>query len=447
MRFSFPITKTEKTEDGRLLIEGVATSEALDCQGDILDFEGSKRAFAKWRGNVREQHDPKKAVGKALEVIPDDESKSIAVRAFISAGAKDTQEKVLDGTLAMFSVGGGAPTKTKLEKLGGKSVRRVLDWPMTELSLVDVGANPDAAVSVLKAAGMEDEEEPEKPAKEGPPDAEKAEDGEGEGKPAPEEEDAPEAEEPPPAPAPKPELTEAQMVEIVTRVTDAVMAAIAAKSKEDPAQTPAEPLAEKAVGEPALKKDEEADVLCAASILDSLKNLRVAEGTEPEIETKQLAELASAAAALARFIALEAGEVVMNAEAPAPEPMIELAAKIDGLQKFIADSLGSIQKTAPDPRIEDVLNGIGSIAKTVGDLKADGESRDGEVKALRKGMDQILSMPVPGRAPLRMISPEMTKAVSQPTTNEANALRKAAQGAPHAVRDYLMNEAAALERG
>ena len=176
MRFSFPITKTEKTEDGRLLIEGVATSEALDCQGDILDYEGSKRAFAKWRGNVREQHDPKKAVGKALEVIPDDESKTIAVRAFISAGAKDTQEKVLDGTLAMFSVGGGAPTKTKLEKVGGKSVRRVLDWPMTELSLVDVGANPDAAVSVLKAAGMEDEEEDEKAANEGAPYALKADD-------------------------------------------------------------------------------------------------------------------------------------------------------------------------------------------------------------------------------------------------------------------------------
>ena len=446
MKFSFPITKTEKTEDGRLLIEGVATSEALDCQGDILDFEGSKRAFAKWRGNVREQHDPKKAVGKALEVTYDDAAKSISVSAFISAGAKDTQEKVLDGTLAMFSVGGGAPTKTKLEKVGGKSVRRVLDWPMTELSLVDVGANPDAAVSVLKAAGMEDEEEPEKAAKEGPAGSQKAEEEEGEGKPAPDEEEAPEGEEPPPAPAPKPELTEAQMVEIVTRVTDAVMAAIAAKSKEDPAQPPAEPLAEKAVGEPALKKDEEADVLCAASILDSLKNLRVAEGSEPEIETKQLAALARASAALAEFIALEAGEVIMNAESPAPEPMIELAAKIDGLTKMLE---ASIQKSAPppDPRIDDVIAEVGSISKATSELKVGVTNHDGEFKALRKGMDQILSMPVPGRAPLRMISPEMTKAVSQPTTNEANALRKAAQGAPHAVRDYLMNEAAALERG
>ena len=65
MKFAFPISKTEKLEDGRLLIEGVATSEALDLQGEILDYEGSKRAFEKWAGNIREAHDPKKPVGKA----------------------------------------------------------------------------------------------------------------------------------------------------------------------------------------------------------------------------------------------------------------------------------------------------------------------------------------------------------------------------------------------
>jgi len=72
MRFSFPILKTEKTEDGRLLIEGVATSEALDAQGEILDYEGSKRAFEKWRGNLREAHDPTKPVGKALDAAAED---------------------------------------------------------------------------------------------------------------------------------------------------------------------------------------------------------------------------------------------------------------------------------------------------------------------------------------------------------------------------------------
>lgn len=428
MKFAFPISKTEKLEDGRLLIEGVATSEALDLQGDILDYDGSKRAFEKWRGNVREAHDPKKPVGKALEVIHDDDAKTISVRAFVSKGSPDTQEKILDGTLAMFSVGGGVPTKTKLEKTNGRSVRRVLEWPMTELSLVDVGANPDASVSVLKALDVEEEEPKEEPV------------------PEVEEKESDEAEQTPKEKSEEPvQLSEAQMTELVVKITDAVLSAIEAKTKEAAAHEPppaAEPPAEKVAPEPVIRKDEEADVLCAASILDQLKNLRVAEGSEPEIETQQLAALARAAAALAEFIALEAGEVVMNA---APEPMLELSAKIDGLCKAVADLAPAIQKSSPqpDPRIDAVAAGIDAISKAVGDFKAE---TNGEVKALRKSMDQILSMPVPGRAPLRSINAAMIEKTVAPN-HDTEALRSAAAGAPPAVRAYLLNEIAAIERG
>lgn len=453
MRFAFPISKTQKLEDGRLLIEGVATSEALDLQGEILDYEGSKRAFEQWAGNIREAHDPKKPVGKALEVIPDDGGKTISVRAFISAGAKDTQAKVEDGTLSMFSVGGGAPTKTKMEKVGGKPIRRVLEWPMTELSLVDVGANPDALVSVAKAIGADEEEKPEESPAEKP-----------EEKPEPEGEE-PEKDEPDPGmKSDAPQLTEAQMVELVTKVTDAVLAAIEAKEKTKAEQPPEPPKPEeKAVAADGVRKDEEADVLCAASILDSLKNLRVAEGTEPEIETKQLECLARAAAELAKFIALEAGEVIANAEAPMPEPeAVMLAARIDGLEKAILERLDSVSKSAPapDPRL-DALAGIESLpaniaselSKTASDLKAaiSGEVkalREGDVARLAKGMEQILSMPVPGRAPLRnmTVAAQLVEKAAPTANDKANVLRTAAQGAPAQVRDYLLHEAAAIER-
>lgn len=444
MKFAFPISKTEKLEDGRLLIEGVATSEALDLQGEILDFEGSKRAFEKWAGNLREAHDPRKPVGRALEVIPDDEGKTISVRAFLSKGAWETQEKVLDGTLSMFSVGGGAPTKTKTEKVGGKPVRRVLEWPMTELSLVDVGANPDAMVSVAKALGEAEEDEEKPPVEEEKPEAE--------GEEAPPEE-KPEDEEPGPGlKSEAPQLSEAQMVELVTKVTDAVLAAIEAKSKEKAEVTPEEPPSagkpeEKAAAATEIRKDEEADVLSAAYILDSLKNLRVAEGAEPEIEAKQLECLARAAAELAKFIALEAGEVIASAEEPEPEPMLELSAKIDGLEKAIL-ALSEIQKSVPvpvpDPRL-DALATIETISKAVSELKADSV---GEFKAIRKDMDQILSMPVPGRSPLRNMAAfaQQGQPAAHPSTHEASALRKAAQGAPPNVRDYLLNEATAIER-
>lgn len=447
MRFAFPISKTEKLEDGRLLIEGVATSEALDCQGDILDFEGSKRAFEKWRGNLREAHDPKKPVGRAIEVIPDDVSKSIAVRAFISAGAQDTQAKCLDGTLAMFSVGGGAPTKTKMEKSG---VRRVLEWPMTELSLVDVGANPDAAVSVLKAAGMEGEEEEGKPPVEEKPEEKPDEVPEGA------EEQTPEEKSKEPV-----QLSEAQMTELVTKVTDAVLAAIKAKT-EEPAKTeqpPAEPPAEKTAPEPEVKKVDDMapadirtalDALAILECLRSVETMEVAEGIpEPPEQVRLLDE---AIRAVKAFVASEASELIEApvaavAEKAARVVVLKAEAPVD-LGPILArfDALEAIQKSAPspDPRLDAVAAGIDSISQAVSDLKAD---TSGEVKALRKIMDQILSLPIPGRAPLRTILPEMlAKSDSPNNANKANALRAAAQGAPPSVRDYLLNEAAAIER-
>ena len=146
--FTFPFTKFTKLADGRLLVEGTATSEALDCQGDILEYEGSKKAFDKWAGNVRESHDPKKAVGKRLDVSCDDVTKTITVKSFISAGAPNTQKLIEDGILKAYSVGGD-PKQAKLEKRDGKEIRRITEWEMVELSVVDVGANPDANDLVL----------------------------------------------------------------------------------------------------------------------------------------------------------------------------------------------------------------------------------------------------------------------------------------------------------
>ena len=153
LQFAFPIAKHERMPDGRLMIEGIATSETPDKQNDVMDFNGSVAAFGKWRGNVREAHDPTKMVGKALDWWPVPEQKVIGVRAFVSAGAPDTQKKVLDGTLSMFSVGGSA-RRTAFEKVGDRQVRRVTEWDMTELSLVDSGANPDAAFALVKSDGV-----------------------------------------------------------------------------------------------------------------------------------------------------------------------------------------------------------------------------------------------------------------------------------------------------
>lgn len=464
MKFAFPISKTEALEDGRLLVEGVATSEALDLQGEILDYEGSKRAFQKWAGNIREAHDPKKPVGRALEVIPDDLAKTISVRAFISAGAKDTQEKVNDGTLSMFSIGGGRPTKTSVEKVDGRSVRRVIDWPMTELSLVDAGANPDARVSVAKAIGAEEDEE--KPPVEGE-----------EEKPAVDPAESAEAEQTPKEKSEEPvQLSEAQMVELVTKITDAVLAAIEAKKAGDPATTPAPtPEAkpeEKSAPEPEIQKTDGMaawDIRSALDCLAGLETLRACESYEvmagiPE-PPEQLTLLDAAIKALKGFVASEAKELLESDGAAEPAMksagrvvIVNMGSSADAelVQKYTDimarfDALEAIQKSAPppDPRLDDVVAGIGSISKTVSDLQAGGESHAGEIKALRKGMDQILSMPVPGRSPVRnfeALRGQIEKSAPS-ETSKATLARELAQGAPTAVREYLLHEASLISRG
>lgn len=156
IKMNFPIMKSEKLEDGRLMIEGVATSEAVDNANEIIDYDSAKSAFADWKGNIREQHDPKKAVGKAIEVIADDASRQIIVKAFISKGAQDTQEKILDGTLSDFSISGRVEKriKEKAQKGDGEvEVTRLVMKRISETSVVDSGCNPETSFSIVKADG------------------------------------------------------------------------------------------------------------------------------------------------------------------------------------------------------------------------------------------------------------------------------------------------------
>lgn len=156
--FTFPIAKfdEEKRE-----VTGIATSEVVDSHGEILAYAGSKDALKIWAGNVREMHQPK-AVGRKVSMEFDDVAKTITVRAKVSKGAEDTWQKVLDGTLACYSVGGiridtELKNKDSVPKEALKGVDDVPEeilytskWRMTELSLVDAGANPDSAISLVK---------------------------------------------------------------------------------------------------------------------------------------------------------------------------------------------------------------------------------------------------------------------------------------------------------
>jgi transcriptional regulator of acetoin/glycerol metabolism len=61
----------EKIDKEKRLVYGFATTEKSDQSDEIVDYIASKKAFAEWPGNIREMHQTK-AVGTAVEIIPDD---------------------------------------------------------------------------------------------------------------------------------------------------------------------------------------------------------------------------------------------------------------------------------------------------------------------------------------------------------------------------------------
>jgi hypothetical protein len=123
-------------------IELCATSEALDTYGTIFAYEASRDAFDRWAGNVREMHE-RKAVGRRVAVRCDDAERKVYVRVRISRGARDTWEKILDGTLRGASIG-ASNVEWSTERRQEREIAVARRYDLVELSLVDLPSNPDA---------------------------------------------------------------------------------------------------------------------------------------------------------------------------------------------------------------------------------------------------------------------------------------------------------------
>jgi hypothetical protein len=161
VRLSMPLTKID---EGRRIVSGFASLDNLDKQNDIVTTEASMEAFAKFRGNIREMHQPS-AVGKMVsfkeEKYFDPESKKfykgVYVSTYISKGAQDAWEKVLDGTYTGFSIGGRMNKwDDAYDEKADKQIRIIKEYDLIELSLVDSPANQFASImSVQKVDGVD----------------------------------------------------------------------------------------------------------------------------------------------------------------------------------------------------------------------------------------------------------------------------------------------------
>jgi hypothetical protein len=146
IHLAVPFTKVNRENR---TVSGFATLDNVDQTGDVVTAEASIKAFEAFRGNLREMHQPL-AVGKVISFKPetyyDQKTKEfyngVYVTSYISKGAQDTWEKVLDGTLSGFSIGGKIKDfDNEVNKSTGENVRFIKDYDLVELSIVDSPAN------------------------------------------------------------------------------------------------------------------------------------------------------------------------------------------------------------------------------------------------------------------------------------------------------------------
>lgn len=148
------IAKMEAQDDGTVKVWGYASSEAVDSDGEIIAAEAMKAAIPDYMkfGAVREMHGSN-AAGTAIEINVEDDG-----RTFFGAHIVDpvAVTKVKTGVYKGFSIGGSVTARDDLNK------SQITGLKLTEISLVDRPANPDAVFTCFKADKPKDEEEADK---------------------------------------------------------------------------------------------------------------------------------------------------------------------------------------------------------------------------------------------------------------------------------------------
>lgn len=160
LHLSVPFTKVNRENR---TVSGFATLDNVDQTGDVVTAEASVKAFERFRGNIREMHQPL-AIGKLVSFKPETFYDAVTktfyngvyVTTYVSKGAQDTWEKVLDGTLSGFSIGGKIiEADNEVNKVNGETVRFIKNYDLVELSIVDSPANELCNVlSVEKVNGQ-----------------------------------------------------------------------------------------------------------------------------------------------------------------------------------------------------------------------------------------------------------------------------------------------------
>lgn len=135
-----------KRDDEQRMVYGYASTAALDSQGEIIKVDAIAKAMTSYMkfANIREMHQPS-AVGVAKEASVDEKGLYIGVKVIDDRAWL----KVKEGVYKAFSIGG----RVKKRDPGADHI--ITEIELTEISLVDRPANPEALFEIWKFDGAE----------------------------------------------------------------------------------------------------------------------------------------------------------------------------------------------------------------------------------------------------------------------------------------------------
>jgi hypothetical protein len=150
IHFYAPLQKIEKNDDGTLRVHGIASTESVDSDGEVITSDAMEEAlpdfFKHGTGALREMHQP-----IAAGTVDEAEVDGGVTRIVATIVDAEAVKKVELGVYKGFSIGG------RVKERDAKNRKVVTKITLAEISLVDRPSNPDAVLSIFKLADYSDE--------------------------------------------------------------------------------------------------------------------------------------------------------------------------------------------------------------------------------------------------------------------------------------------------
>jgi hypothetical protein len=145
IHFFAPLQKIETNDDGTLRVSGIASTESIDSDGEIISAAAMKAAlpdfFKHGTGALREMHMP-----IAAGTVDEAEVVGGVTTILATVVDKEAVKKVLLGVFKGFSIGG------RVKERDAKNRKIITKISLAEISLVDRPSNPDAILVIQKVA-------------------------------------------------------------------------------------------------------------------------------------------------------------------------------------------------------------------------------------------------------------------------------------------------------